>query len=155
VNNERTKADLADLLDTVNTHIRSIADAQTQRAALVATASARQGRVQVTVNADGVPIETVFGDDIEDLDYDDIAMAVTEAAQDAAAEVARKAEELIAPIRRTRSRLPNLSEIVADLPDLHSRMPEPQRASFDPPAARGQDQDSSGSQRWTVADDAD
>ena len=149
--NERAKADLADLLDTVNTHIRSIADAQRQRTELVATATAREGRIQVTCNADGVPIETVFADDIDDLDYDDIAMAVTEAAQDAAAEVARRAEELIAPVRRSRSRLPSLSSIVTDLPDLRAKMPEPQRASFDPPSARDQEQ-SGGARPWSVSD---
>ncbi|QIS03415.1 YbaB/EbfC family DNA-binding protein [Nocardia brasiliensis] len=136
MDNDRTKGDLADLLDTVNLHIRSIAEAQRQRVELTATGTAAKGRVHITVNADGVVIETRFADDIDELDYDEIADAVTEATQAAAAEVAERAEKLIAPIRRTRSRLPSLSEIVADLPDLTVRVPEPQRASFETPAAR-------------------
>ncbi|MFI5776861.1 YbaB/EbfC family nucleoid-associated protein [Nocardia sp. NPDC051570] len=134
--NDRAKGDLADLLDTVNAHIHSIAEAQQQRVELTATASAGEGRVRITVNADGVVIETRFADDIDELDYDEIAEAVTDATQEAAAEVARRAEELIAPIRRTRSRLPSLSEMVEGLPDLKARVPESQRASFDSPAAR-------------------
>lgn len=136
MDNDRAKGDLADLLDTVNLHIRSIAEAQRQRVELTATGTAAKGRVHITVNADGVVIETRFADDIDELDYDEIADAVTEATQAAAAEVAERAEELIAPIRRSRSRLPSLSEIVADLPDLTVRVPEPQRASFETPAAR-------------------
>ncbi|WP_067682620.1 YbaB/EbfC family nucleoid-associated protein [Nocardia miyunensis] len=152
MSNERAKADLADLLDTVNTHIRSIADAQRQRTELVATATAEEGRVEVTCNADGVPIDIVFGDDIDELDYDEIAAAVLEAAQEAAASVARRAEELIAPVRKTRSRLPSLSSIVADLPDLTAKVPEPERASFDPPSARNKEQPDR-AQPWSVSDD--
>ncbi|GAA5063169.1 YbaB/EbfC family nucleoid-associated protein [Nocardia callitridis] len=153
MDNDRTKADFADLMDTVNGHIRSIADAQRKRTELVATASAEEGRVTVTCNADGVPIDTVFSDDIDDLDYDDIAMAVTEAAQDAAAKVAKMAEELIAPIRTTRSRLPSLSSMVEGLPDLSVKTPEPQRASFDPLSARKKNEDDSRNRPWSVADD--
>jgi len=152
--NERAAADFADLMDTVNGQIRAIADAQRKRVDLMATASARKGRVTVTCNADGVPIDTEFSDDIDDLDYDDIAAAVTEAAQAAAADVARQAQELIAPIQKTRSRLPSLSSMVEGLPDLRAKTPEPQRASFDPPAARSnEDADSSGRRRLISDDD--
>jgi len=151
--NERTAADFADLMDTVNGQIRAIADAQRKRVDLMATASARKGRVTVTCNADGVPIDTEFSDDIDDLDYDDIAAAVTEAAQAAAADVARQAQELIAPIQKTRSRLPSLSSMVEGLPDLRAKMPEPQRASFDSPAARNDDADSGGRRRLISDDD--
>lgn len=151
--NERTAADFADLMDTVNGQIRAIAEAQRKRVELVATASARDGRVTVTCNADGVPIETEFSDDIDDLDYDDIAAAVTEAAQAAAADVARQAQELIAPIQKTRSRLPSLSSMVEGLPDLRAKTPEPQRASFDPPAARADTDADSGRRRSLTGDD--
>lgn len=152
--NERTAADFADLMDTVNGQIRAIADAQRKRVELVAKASARDGRVTVTCNADGVPIDTEFSEDIDELDYDDIAAAVTEAAQAAAADVARQAQELIAPIQKTRSRLPSLSAMVEGLPDLRAKVPEPQRASFDPPAAREQ-ADDSGHHRRSLTDDED
>jgi len=151
--NERTAADFADLMDTVNGQIRAIADAQRKRVELMATASAREGRVTVTCNADGVPIDTEFSDDIDDLDYDDIAAAVTEAAQAAAADVARQAQELIAPIQKTRSRLPSLSSMVEGLPDLRAKMPEPQRASFDPPSARSNEDADSGGRRRLISDD--
>ncbi|WP_433193048.1 YbaB/EbfC family nucleoid-associated protein [Nocardia sp. CA-107356] len=153
MNNERTKGDLADLLDTVNGQIRAIAEAQQKRVELTATATAGKGRVRITVNADGVVIETHFADDIDELDYDEIADAVTDATQEAAAEVARRADELIAPIQQTRSRLPSLSEIAGGLPDLTARAPEPQRASFDPPSERDHTGDNGfGTRRSPLAD---
>ncbi|MEU0507353.1 YbaB/EbfC family nucleoid-associated protein [Nocardia sp. NPDC005998] len=150
--NEQTKGDVADLLDTINLHIRSIAEVQQQRVELTATATAGEGKVRITVNADGVVIETRFADDIDELDYDEIADAVTDATQEAAAEVARKAEELIAPIRKTRSRLPSLSSMVEGLPDLRTKTPELQRASFDSPAQREQAGSGDASTGWSVAD---
>jgi DNA-binding protein YbaB len=147
------KGDVADLLDTVATHIRSIAEVQQQRVELTATATAGEGRVRITVNADGVVIETRFADDIDELDYDEIADAVTEATQEAASEVARRAEELIAPIRKTRSRLPSLSSMVEGFPDIRTTTPDLQRASFDPPAAREQHEAAdSQAGAWSVAD---
>ncbi|MBF6130647.1 YbaB/EbfC family nucleoid-associated protein [Nocardia brasiliensis] len=152
MHNERTKGNVADLLDTVNQHIRSIAEVQQKRVELTATATAGKGRVRITVNADGVVIDTEFSDDIDDLDYDEIADAVTEATQDAAAEVARKAEELIAPIRDTRSRLPSLSSLVEGLPDIRTKTPELQRASFESLAARQERAAEPQGRPWSVTD---
>ncbi|RDI55325.1 YbaB/EbfC family nucleoid-associated protein [Nocardia mexicana] len=152
MNTERMKGGLADLLDTVNGQIRAIAEAQQKRVELTATATAGEGRVRITVNADGVVIETQFADDIDELDYDEIADAVTDATQEAAAEVARRADELIAPIQQTRERLPSLSEIVDGLPDLTARAPEQTRASFDPPSERDHTGDDFRTRRSPVAD---
>ncbi|MFD6161928.1 YbaB/EbfC family nucleoid-associated protein [Nocardia sp. NPDC060256] len=128
----RSGAEIDDLMETVGTHIRSIAEMQRKRSELVATASARDRRITVTCNADGVPIDIDFADDIDDLDYDDIATGVLEAAQAAATEVATLAEDLLAPVRTARSRLPSLSSMVEGMPDLRTDVPELQRASFEP-----------------------
>ncbi|MFD6158122.1 YbaB/EbfC family nucleoid-associated protein [Nocardia sp. NPDC060256] len=153
MSNERAKGDVADLLDTVGQHIRSIAEVQQKRVALTATATAAKGQVRITVNADGVVIDTEFGDDIDEFGYDEIADAVTEATQEAAAEVVRKAEDLIAPIRKTRSRLPSLSSMVDGLPDLRTKTPELQRASFDSPAERKNlESDDAQARPWSVVD---
>ncbi|WP_245721951.1 YbaB/EbfC family nucleoid-associated protein [Nocardia crassostreae] len=87
--NERAKADLNDILDGFAQQMRTITQLQKDRAVLTATATVRK-RVTVTVNAEGTVIETRFASDIEDLDYEEIAKAVTEAAQQAAAEVVRR-----------------------------------------------------------------
>jgi hypothetical protein len=100
-----------------------IAEAQRQRVKLTASASVRDGRVTATVNADGLLIETVFADDIDELSYAEIAAAVTEATQQAAAEVAQKSAELVAPLREERARRPKLSEMIPGLADVEAMMP--------------------------------
>ncbi|GAB0106449.1 hypothetical protein JMUB6875_54340 [Nocardia sp. JMUB6875] len=145
--NERARADFADILDDFRDQMRTITQLQQQRAALTASASVRGKRVTVTVNADGTLIETKFGSGIEDLDYPEIAKAVTEAAQQACAEVARRGQEVMAPVSQNRNRLPKLSELVPDMPDLAEelRIPEPPVVSTAPPKSperRAAEQDS-------------
>ncbi|WP_225726977.1 MULTISPECIES: YbaB/EbfC family nucleoid-associated protein [unclassified Nocardia] len=72
-----------------------IAGLERRRALLTATASVCDKRITVTVNAEGVLIETRFADDIGDLTYDEIAAAVPEAVRTAAREVTRKSRELM------------------------------------------------------------
>ncbi|MEU1981861.1 YbaB/EbfC family nucleoid-associated protein [Nocardia sp. NPDC019395] len=100
-----------------------IAEAQRQRVKLTASASVRDGRVTATVNADGLLIETIFADDIDELSYAEIAAATTEATQQAAAEVARKSAELVAPLREERAGRPKLSEMLPGLADVEAMMP--------------------------------
>ncbi|MBO0854441.1 MAG: YbaB/EbfC family DNA-binding protein, partial [Nocardia sp.] len=72
----------------------------------------------VSVNADGVVVETKFGAGIEDLSYSEIARAVTDAAQQASKNLANKSAELMAPLRERRAKLPKLSDLIEDMPDL-------------------------------------
>ncbi|GAA5107914.1 YbaB/EbfC family nucleoid-associated protein [Nocardia iowensis] len=136
MSNEAAKARLAELLDTAETHMANLAEAQRQRAELTATASTARGRVTVTVDAEGKVIETVFASGIEEMGHQEIAQAFTAAAQQAAATVQRKATELMAPLQQELARLPSLSEIVPGLPDLAELLPEPPEVSTAPPAAR-------------------
>ncbi|MEV0293217.1 YbaB/EbfC family nucleoid-associated protein [Nocardia sp. NPDC050710] len=133
--NEQAAADMAAALETFQQQMAGIGRIQRQRAQLTATASARGKRVTVTVNADGTVIETKFSADIDDLSYSEIAAAITAAAQQAAAEITRKTNELMAPLSEQRSRLPKLADIVEGMPDVSSMIPRPQRASTAPPGA--------------------
>ncbi|WP_067574568.1 YbaB/EbfC family nucleoid-associated protein [Nocardia acidivorans] len=133
-NTERARTDLSDILEGFADQMRTITQLQRERAALTATASVRQKRVTVTVNAEGTVIETKFSSDIEDLDYSEIAKAVTEAAQQAAAEVAQRGREVLAPVSQNRNRLPKLADLVPGMPDLSRelRIPEPPVVSTAP-----------------------
>lgn len=71
---------------------------QTERAQLVGVGTVERRRVTVTVNADGITIDIKFSSDIGDLDYDEIAAAITEASQLAVADVAEQTSALFAPI---------------------------------------------------------
>ncbi len=141
--NEQAKAQLADIIEGVQEQMRSIAQVQRDRAEIVASATVRK-RVTVSVNADYKVIETKFSADIDDLTYPEIARAMTEAAQQAAAEVARLTKEMMAPLQDARSRLPKLTDIVAGMPDL--LVPEVVEASLAPPNSPERQEISEGDQ---------
>ncbi|MEU1980945.1 YbaB/EbfC family nucleoid-associated protein [Nocardia sp. NPDC019395] len=135
--NEAAKERLTELLDTVQRQMRALAIAHQERAALTARASAGDGRVTITVNADGVVIETRFAPDIAELTYDEIEEAVTAATQSAAQEVSRRAAEVFAPLHSDSTRRPDLSEIVPGMPNLADLRVTPPPVSIRPPARRG------------------
>ncbi|QIS08962.1 YbaB/EbfC family nucleoid-associated protein [Nocardia arthritidis] len=134
--NAAAKAEVADLLETVQRHIRSLAGAHRQRTLLTATATAGDRRIRVTVNADGIPVQITFAEDVSDLEYDEIAAATVEAAQAAATEVRTKAEKLYEPLQKAHARLPSLSEMVEGMPDLRKELPKAQPAALTPPPAQ-------------------
>lgn len=109
--------------ESLQRQLALIAEAQRQRVRLTATASVCEGRVTATVNADGLLIETVFAEDIDELSYAEIAAAVTEATQQAAAETARQNAELVATLRDERARRPKLSDLLPGLADVEAMMP--------------------------------
>ncbi|WP_067860973.1 YbaB/EbfC family nucleoid-associated protein [Nocardia shimofusensis] len=133
--NEFAKAEMLSVLDEVQQQMRVIARVQRDRAQLTATATIRK-QVTVTVNADGVVIETKFGSAIEELTYPEIAKAVTDAAQQAAADVSRRGQELMSTLRDRRARLPKLSDLVEGMPDLGAAIPVAPVVSTAPPSAR-------------------
>ncbi|MEV0356837.1 YbaB/EbfC family nucleoid-associated protein [Nocardia sp. NPDC050697] len=121
--NQDAEATTAALLAEFRSRMTAIARAQQRRAQLTAVATARGKRVSVTVNADGLVIDVKFSAHIDDLRYDEIAKAVVVATQEAAAEVARKGQELVAPLLDERARLPGFAEIVEGMPDFASEVP--------------------------------
>ncbi|WP_024800399.1 YbaB/EbfC family nucleoid-associated protein [Nocardia sp. BMG51109] len=121
--NERLQADAATLLEGIDEQLRGIAEVQLRRSKLTATAAAYDRRIEVTVNADGVLIETKLAEDLSDLTNDEIAEAITYTAQAAAEHVRERARKLMEPLLERRNRLPKLSEIVEGAPDLGSLLP--------------------------------
>ncbi|WP_306360359.1 YbaB/EbfC family nucleoid-associated protein [Nocardia sp. CC227C] len=115
--------EMSDLLEGFRQQMRSIAEVQRQRVRLTASATSRDKRVTVTVNANGVVIETKLSSDVEELGYDGLARTITQVAQAAAAEVTRKASELTAPLLDRRARLPKLSDVIEGLPDIDAEVP--------------------------------
>ncbi|MFG1794408.1 YbaB/EbfC family nucleoid-associated protein [Nocardia sp. NPDC049149] len=137
--NEYAKAELASVWEEVQRQFRSIAQIQQARAELTASATVRK-RVTVTVNADGTIIDTKFGPGIEELTFPEIAKAVTAAAQQACAEVGRKAQELMAPLQERRARLPKVSDLIEGMPDFRGDQPvEPEVPLAPPGSAQRQD----------------
>ncbi|WP_378737185.1 YbaB/EbfC family nucleoid-associated protein [Nocardia brasiliensis] len=127
--NERLKADAAMMMDALQQQLTGIAEVQQQRMRLTGTASVCDKRIQVTVNANGILIDTRFADDIGDLTFEEIAAAMAEAVQAAAADVERQGHDLLQPLRANKTRLPKLSDLVEGAPDLDAHAP------LTPPAA--------------------
>jgi hypothetical protein len=142
MSNEHAKAELAAILNGVQDQLRTIADIHTARAELLSTASVLNNRVTITLNADGTVVETKFGAGIEDLSYAEIARAVTDAAQRAAADLARRNKELMAPLQEKRARMPKLSDMIEGLSELKlPQAPEPSLAPPGSPERRVPDRD--------------
>ncbi|MFC9897711.1 YbaB/EbfC family nucleoid-associated protein [Nocardia sp. NPDC127579] len=114
--------------------MRDIAELQRQRAQLTAEGVAAEGAVTVVVNADNIVVATRFDADSSDLDLEELAQAVTAAAQKAAAAVAEKSRELAAPVVEARGRLPKLSELLPGLPDIQEHIPVAPPAPLTEPA---------------------
>lgn len=121
--NEFLKTELASMVDEFQVQMRVLVEYQQKRAQLIATGTALQRRVTVVVNADGVVIETRFDPDLG-LELHELAAAVTEAAQAAATELARKTAELTKPIQERRDRMPKLSDLIEEVPDFTEHVPE-------------------------------
>jgi DNA-binding protein YbaB len=144
MSNERLQADAAMMMEELAGQMSYIAEIQRNRARLTATVTACDKRISVTVNADGILIATKFADDVRDLTYEEIAAAMTQAVQAAAAKVQKTTQELMAPLRERKTRLPRLSEMLDGAPDLGDMMPVIERASTAAPdaAERRYDQES-------------
>ncbi|WP_328393382.1 YbaB/EbfC family nucleoid-associated protein [Nocardia sp. NBC_00416] len=128
-------ASLAEAMDYFRDEMQLISQLQVQRARLTASASVRDRRVTVSVNADGVVIETKFSSDVDDLDYDELAAAMTQAAQQAAAEVMRLTEELLQPLTERNVAMPKFSDLVEGFPDVQGQVPVTPVVSLAPPNA--------------------
>lgn len=133
VANERLKADAAMMMEALNEQMLGLAQIHRDRAKLTATVTACDKRISVTVNADGILIETLFADDIDDLTHAEIARAMTEAVQAAAANVNEQARQLMEPLRERKAQLPQLSDLIEDLPDVGSIVPPVPLVSVAPP----------------------
>ncbi|MFI6172414.1 YbaB/EbfC family nucleoid-associated protein [Nocardia sp. NPDC051052] len=132
---DRLKSDVAQVLDDVGQLIAGMAGARQRLQALTASAETERGRVLVVVDASGAVTEVSFADDVDDLDYKQIARAVVAAAQQAAAQVKRRSEAIMAPLQAAQARLPQLSDLVGWMPRQEG-IPQPPPALLTPPGER-------------------
>ncbi len=126
--------DFRDLMASAQEQIAQIQVVQQRRAALVAHASTADRMVTVHVNAQGVVIKTEIDPDfLDDYDFEDLPGFITDAAQQAAAKVAREGEALLAPLRKASQALPSLSDVLDGAPDLRDLAITPEQVSTAPP----------------------
>ncbi|MEU8896842.1 YbaB/EbfC family DNA-binding protein [Nocardia sp. NPDC048505] len=135
-------AEIEGFLSDFRTRMSDIAAMQRERVKLMATATTKDRQISVTVNANGLVIETKFGSGIDEYSYDDIAKAITRLAQQAAEDVFNKSNEVMAPLQAERARLPKLHEVIPGMPDIENEIPTVPPTSLAPPgsAERAEDE---------------
>lgn len=129
----RRDAEIADVMDEFRSRMREIAEMQRQRVKLTATASTRDRQISVTVNANGVVIQTKFGSGIDEYSFEDIAKSITRLAQQAAEDVFDQSKKVMEPLAEERARLPKLSDVIPGMPDVQSEIPMEPPVSVAPP----------------------
>jgi DNA-binding protein YbaB len=130
----RLAADTAEVLDGIHEVITGLADARGRCQALTVTATAEHGCISVVADGSGTVARIDFADDVEDLGYARIARSTVRAAQAAGAEVKRRAEEIMAPLRDKLARLPKPDEMLSGLTPVE--IPTPPPALLTPPSER-------------------
>ncbi|MFI5779347.1 YbaB/EbfC family nucleoid-associated protein [Nocardia sp. NPDC051570] len=106
----------------LSAELAEITRLQQQRTTLMGVGATERRRVTVTVNADGIAIDIRFSPDIGDLDYDEIAAAVTEASQLAVADVARQTAALFEPITPDRTASITIDDTLAGIAYLRDQL---------------------------------
>ncbi|WP_445161756.1 YbaB/EbfC family nucleoid-associated protein [Mycobacterium sp. Dal123C01] len=118
MSNDAASHEFAHVLSLVQGQMRDLSVMQQRRAALTATASAADGTVKITVDAQQVVTKTVIDESyLDEFELADLAGYITTAAQEAAQEVERQAAALLAPLTARRQEISSLSGLVTDAPD--------------------------------------
>ncbi|MGF6889185.1 DNA-binding protein YbaB [Nocardia sp. GAS34] len=131
---ERGRGGGEDLMPQLQEHLQALTEARQQRARLTASATSRDRRVTITVDANGVIASTRFADDIGELVPDELARMVTQVAQEAAKVVARRNQELVAALAAQHGGLSEMAQRVTELPTMGFEMsvPAPLFAALQP-----------------------
>ncbi|MCT7659698.1 YbaB/EbfC family nucleoid-associated protein [Mycobacterium deserti] len=121
MDNETARHDLTEALALMQEHLAELAVVERRRAALSATAASAEGTVVVAVDARGVVFEANVDESyFDEHDLADLGGFIAEAAQAAAADVAHRSAEMLAPLSERRAQFPSLADIVDGAPDIRS-----------------------------------
>jgi DNA-binding protein YbaB len=118
MDNDAARHDLLDVLSLVQDQMRDLSAMQQKRAKLAAKATAAEGTVEVTVDAQRTVSKVVVDETyLDDFEFADLGGYITRAAQAAAGEVERRAAALLMPLQERRKSISALSGLVVDAPD--------------------------------------
>ncbi|HYZ67191.1 MAG TPA: YbaB/EbfC family nucleoid-associated protein [Mycobacterium sp.] len=124
MSNDELRHEMTEVLALVQEQLADIAAMQQRQAELTSSAAVADGMVEVTVNAAGHVIDTVIDESyLDEHEFEELPVHITQAAQAAARDVARRVNEMMVPINERRKRFPSLSEFVDGAPDLRDLAP--------------------------------
>lgn len=119
MDNDAARHELIDALALVQEQFADLAVVEQERATLSSTATSADGTVTVSVDCDGIVIDTAVNETyLDHHDLADLGRHITEAAQAAARDIEQKVAELLAPLAQRREQMPSLSDIVEGAPDI-------------------------------------
>ncbi|MFI6999112.1 YbaB/EbfC family nucleoid-associated protein [Nocardia sp. NPDC050175] len=118
----RMDDEFARAVDDFTEQVAVIGRLQAEAAELMGTGTAARRRVTVVVNADGIAIDIKFASSIGDLEYDEIAEAITEASGKAVVDVARRRKELMAPVMVDYGEAPKVGDMLAAVDSLKDQL---------------------------------
>ncbi|BBX65630.1 hypothetical protein MSAS_48040 [Mycobacterium saskatchewanense] len=145
MDNDAVGHDFAHVLSLVQDQMHELSVMQQKRAALSATATAADGTVQVTVDAQRMVTRTVIDESyLEDYEFTDLGDHITTAAQEAVQEIERQAAALMAPLNERRQEISSLSNLVVDIPQFGDLISGPNPLSSAAPQHRRVDGDNDG-----------
>jgi DNA-binding protein YbaB len=122
MDNDAAQHDFVHVLALVQEQMRDLSVMQQQRAVLTAKATAADGTVEVTVDAERMVTKTVVDESyLDDFEFADLGGHITNAAQQAAQEIDRRSADLLAPLTERRKEISSFSELV-DVPDFQDVM---------------------------------
>lgn len=118
MSNDEARHLFADAFGLLQDQMQQMAEIQERREELVAKGVAADGAVEVTVDAHGVVTDVTVDDAyLDDHEFEELGGHVVAAAQEAAREMERQAQEVFAPLVERRTAITDLSASIRDVPE--------------------------------------
>jgi DNA-binding protein YbaB len=119
MDNDAVRHDLSHVLALVEEQMRELSVIEQKRSAIVATATAADGMVEVTVDAQRLVSSIVIDESyLNDFDFADLGGHVTTAARKAGEEVEQRSAALLAPMTQRRAEISSVAGSGGGVPDL-------------------------------------
>ncbi len=125
MSNESIRNEFGQVLALVQEQMRDLSNIQQQRSTMVARATAADGTVEVTVNAQRTVVKTVVDESyLEDHEFTELGGHVTSAAQAAVRQLDKRSEAMLAPMNERRKAVSEISGNVIGLPGFREALAE-------------------------------
>lgn len=125
MSNETIRNELGEVLALVQEQMRDLSNIQQQRSTMAATATAADGTVEVTVNAQRTVVKTVVDESyLDDHEFTELGVHITSAAQAAVRQLDKRSQALLAPMNERRKAVSEISGNVIGLPGFREALAE-------------------------------
>ena len=125
MSNDSIRNEFGQVLALVQEQMRDLSQIQQQRSTMTASATAADGTVEVTVNAQRTVIKTVVDESyLDEHDITELGGHITNAAQSAVRQVDKRSEALLAPMNTRRKAVSEISGNVIGLPGFREALAE-------------------------------